>query len=147
MLHTRQRTNHAQRIAFLTLTVLLIGFALLSYQSRAARVNTSNAPPLPAPTCVPPPPNMTLWLPGDGDAKDLVDSNHGTLQNGALANGAGKVGQAFSLDGIDDYVSVANAPELNVGTGDFSMDAWIKTNCSGLQTDRKSTRLNSSHIP
>jgi uncharacterized repeat protein (TIGR01451 family) len=70
---------------------------------------------------------MTAWLPGDGNANNLIDSNHGALQNGALASGAGKVSQAFSLNGVDDFVSVANAAALNVGTGNFSMDAWIKT--------------------
>ncbi len=88
--------------------------------------------PLPAPTCAPPPPNMTAWFPGEGDASNLIDSNHGAL-HGGLGFAAGKVGQALNLDGLDDYVSVANAPALNFGTGDFSIDAWVKTTSTGLQ--------------
>ena len=48
-----------------------------------------------------------------------------------MVNGAatvpGKVGEAFSFDGVDDYVSVPDSLNLNFGTGDFTVDAWIKT--------------------
>src|SRR5262245_17110647 len=55
-------------------------------------------------TCTPPPPNVVSWWPGDGNANDIQRSNNGTLQNGA-AFAPGYVGQAFSFDGINDYVS------------------------------------------
>ena len=35
-------------------------------------------------------------------------------------------GQALACDG-DDYVSVSDDPSLNIGTGDFAIEAWIKT--------------------
>lgn len=75
-------------------------------------------------TCVPPPSGMVAWLPGDGNANDIIGDNEGTLQNGATF-AAGKVAQAFSLDGMDDYVSVANTPSLDFGTGDFTLDLWV----------------------
>jgi len=36
-------------------------------------------------------------------------------------------GGALSFDGIDDYVEINDDPSLNFGSGDFSVDAWIKT--------------------
>jgi len=39
------------------------------------------------------------WWQAENNAKDSVDSNHGTLVGGGYMEGA--VGQAFSLDGVD----------------------------------------------
>ncbi|MGH9945549.1 MAG: hypothetical protein ACRD9R_24610, partial [Pyrinomonadaceae bacterium] len=50
--------------------------------------------------CLPPPAGMVAWYPGDGNADNLVGVNNGTLQNGATF-APGKVGQAFSFDGVD----------------------------------------------
>jgi hypothetical protein len=44
----------------------------------------------------------------DGNCLDSARANHGALQNGA-GFGPGIVGQAFQLDGVNDYVS---APEI-----------------------------------
>src|SRR5438105_9651082 len=60
-------------------------------------------------TCAPPPPDIVSWWPGDGDANDIQGNNDGTLQNGATF-AAGLVGQAFSFDGVNDYVEVQNSP-------------------------------------
>src|SRR5262249_31312587 len=87
--------------------------------------STSTPTPTPTPTCTSPPPNMVSWWPGDGNANDIKDGNNGTLENGATF-AAGLVGQAFSLDGIDDFVNVGNAPNLHVSAGNFTVDAWVK---------------------
>jgi hypothetical protein len=73
---------------------------------------------------------MVAWWPGDGNANDIVGSNHGTLMNGATF-AAGKVGQAFSLDGVDDGISILKSSNLNMGAGDFSIDAWVKFTQTG----------------
>ena len=74
--------------------------------------------------CVPPPPGLVSWWPGDGDANDITDGNHGTLQNGA-AFASGKVGQAFSMDGVDDYIQFGDILDgLSIG---FTLDAWVRT--------------------
>lgn len=62
-------------------------------------------------------------------------SNKGTIKNGAFftddtpnkiaGHGTGKY--ALSFDGIDDYVDAGNNNALNTGTGDFTIEAWIKT--------------------
>ena len=54
--------------------------------------------------CAPPASNLVSWWPGEGDASDIQGPNDGTLQNG-VAFATGRVGQAFSMDGVDDYVN------------------------------------------
>ena len=76
-------------------------------------------------SCVSPPAGMISWVPGDGHPKDLIGANPGTLKNGAMF-APGMVGQAFSLDGVNDYVELPSDPSLNIGTGDLTIDAWIK---------------------
>ena len=50
---------------------------------------------------------VSHWT-GDNTAADAVGTNHGTLINGTTYV-AGQVGQAFSLDGIDDRIGVADS--------------------------------------
>jgi hypothetical protein len=66
---------------------------------------------------------MISWWPGDGNADDIQDENDGTLQNGATF-ASGKVGQGFSLDGVDDYVDVVDA--TNLKPDQLTVDAWIQ---------------------
>lgn len=47
-----------------------------------------------AQVCTPPPSGLVSWWPGDGDANDFADGNHGTLRNGATFD-SGLVGQAL----------------------------------------------------
>jgi len=75
--------------------------------------------------CLPPPAGLVGWWPGDGDADDVVGDNDGTLVNGATF-GAGMVAAAFNLDGVDDYVDVPHAENLNFGMNEFSVDLWVK---------------------
>ena len=65
---------------------------------------------------------MIDWWPGDGNANDIVGSNDGTPVNGATF-AAGLIGQAFSLDGVDDSVSFGNTIG-NLGTADFTVDLF-----------------------
>ncbi|GEM_PF-6916283 len=67
-----------------------------------------------------PPPNMVSWWTGDGNAQDFIGSNHGTLMNGA-AFASGKAGQAFSLDGINDYINVGRTDFTNT----LTIEAWV----------------------
>ena len=74
--------------------------------------------------CVAPPSGLVSWWPGDGNANDIADSNHGTLQNGATF-APGKVDQAFSFDGIDDFVSIPDPDNIENPTGTITV--WVKT--------------------
>jgi hypothetical protein len=38
---------------------------------------------------------------------------------------------AYRFDGTDDYIAVPNSPSLQIGTGDYTIAAWIKTTAVG----------------
>ncbi len=73
--------------------------------------------------CTPPPSGMVSWWPGDGTANDIKGTNDGTLQNGATF-APGKVGQAFSFDGVNDAFVAPLLVSYSTGS---SFDAWVKT--------------------
>jgi photosystem II stability/assembly factor-like uncharacterized protein len=81
--------------------------------------------------CIASPVGVVSWWPADGDADDIVGGNNGALQNGATF-AAGRVGQAFSLDGVDDYVATTNNFIITETTG-FTVEFWF--NPTGLPTD------------
>jgi hypothetical protein len=54
------------------------------------------------------------------------EGNHATPQ-GTVAAVDGVSGKAIGLDGAGDYLSVPDAAELNVGSGDFTVVAWVKS--------------------
>ena len=58
-------------------------------------------------------------------ASDTAGGHTGVLQNGA-AWVAGRSGNAVALDGIDDYVRVTDNDTLDVGTGNFTIAAWVR---------------------
>lgn len=83
------------------------------------------------PVCVPPPMNMVAWWPLDelagGTSEDIIAGHNGTYVNVPVPLAGQYVDNALCFDGINSYVNVPDAPGLNFGTGDFSIDAWIKT--------------------
>lgn len=93
---------------------------------------------LPLVPCTPPPPQMAAWWPLDETSGVTAADIAGFPTNGAHVNGpapvAGKVAGALGFDGVNDYVQVANHASLNFGTGNLSIDAWIRTSAtSGIQ--------------
>lgn len=76
-------------------------------------------------TCTPPPSGMTAWWAGDGNANDIQGSNNGTLMNGATI-ATGEVGQAFSFDGVNDFVDVPTSSGLPIST--WTIDFWFFLN-------------------
>ena len=59
----------------------------------------------------------------DGDYLDSTDGNDGSPVNGT-AFAAGNLGQAFSFDGVDDYVQVGDKANLRITDG-LTVSAWI----------------------
>src|SRR5262245_2024985 len=55
--------------------------------------------------CAQPPQGIIGWWNAEGNARDIVGANNGSLENGATF-GTGMVGQAFQFDGINDFVKV-----------------------------------------
>ncbi len=88
--------------------------------------------------CVTPPAaaNMVAWWPLDESTGTASADLAGFANNGAQVNGptavAGVVGGALSFDGNDDYLEVADHAELQLGTGDFSFDAWVQTSANDM---------------
>ena len=74
-------------------------------------------------TCVPSPSGIEVWFPGDGYSSDIRGGLNGTLKNGATF-APGKVRQAFSFDGVDDFVEVPDAPALTPPNG-ITLAAWV----------------------
>ncbi len=75
-------------------------------------------------------PDLISWWDGDTvsgtTAFDIQDGNNGTLMNGATT-APGKVGKAFSLDGVDDYIEIADNINLKP-TNAITVNAWVKSN-------------------
>jgi hypothetical protein len=69
--------------------------------------------------------SLVAWYPFDGNANDYSGNNfHGTVFGAGLANDySGKPNSAYSFDGVNDYIE---ADGYDIGTGDFSLAAWIK---------------------
>jgi hypothetical protein len=74
------------------------------------------------------PEDMISYWKGDSDASDYYGSNDGSYNGSGYVTG--KVNQAFSFDGVDDYVEVPDSSSLQLGTGDFTLEAWIKASAS-----------------
>jgi hypothetical protein len=76
-----------------------------------------------SPSCVQPAADLVSWWPADGDVEDFVGMNVGALVNGATF-APGFVGQAFSLDGVNDFIEIPDAPNLNFSSA-ITIQAWI----------------------
>ena len=75
---------------------------------------------------------VSYWR-AENNACDAADGNHGTPVGGTTF-AAGKVGQAFSLDGANDYVSVPSTG-VPVGGSPRTVKLWIKPDASSLAAD------------
>ena len=73
--------------------------------------------------CSVPPSGLVSWWTGEGNGNDAVGGNNGTL-GGHVTFVPGVVGQAFSFDGVGDYVFLGNPTNLHLQ--DLTIDAWIK---------------------
>jgi hypothetical protein len=65
----------------------------------------------------------TAYWSAEGNANDVVGTNHGTLQNGASFD-TGQFGQAFDLTGSSDLVSMAQ-PVKFTAVEDFTISLWV----------------------
>lgn len=107
------------------LTLLLAAASVVG--CAASPANAQGLPGSVSAPCAPQPAGAAAWYPGNGTAEDVQGGNHGTLQGGAYFTKGGKVGPAFLLDGVDDFVHVPASGSLNVGAGDgLTVEMWIK---------------------
>ena len=85
--------------------------------------------------CVPPPSGLLSWWPAENDAGDAAGTSAAQLMYGARF-APGLVGQAFSLNGTNDYVRLPDnlfpfPPNAPAGTP-FSFETWFKTPSGGV---------------
>jgi serine/threonine protein kinase len=71
---------------------------------------------------------LVAWWRADGNAKDSVGGNHGTLKGG-VTFAPGIAGKAFDFNGKDAYIQIPNNANLNPGAA-FSVEFWVKANPS-----------------
>ena len=71
---------------------------------------------------------IAVWLFDEGrgeTARDLSGNGHkATLQDGAQW-ADGKFGSGLSFDGQNDYVSIGESPDWDLGSGDFTIMLWF----------------------
>lgn len=116
--------NIITRIKML-LTLVLAAASVVAFDASPARAQ--GLPGSVSAPCAPQPSGAVAWYPGNGTAEDVQGGNHGTLQGGAAFTKGGKVGSAFLLDGVDDFISVPASNSLNVGAGGgLTVELWIK---------------------
>ncbi|MCX6702567.1 MAG: prepilin-type N-terminal cleavage/methylation domain-containing protein [Candidatus Wolfebacteria bacterium] len=73
----------------------------------------------------------------DEGSGTLYDSsgrgNNGTQAGGVTYGVAGRVGNALSFDGLDDYVTAPDSSSLNFGTRSYSVSLWVKKGTTAVQ--------------
>lgn len=89
-----------------------------------------SAPRLDAQSCTSPPSNLRAWFTLDETSgttvTDEIASLTGTAYGALIAPGKVANGRAFSAQS-SSYVRVPDNFRLDLGTADFTIDAWIKT--------------------
>jgi len=87
--------------------------------------------------CLAPPRGMVAWYPLDEKsvsvrAEDIVWDRDGYFQGTTAI--PGMVGGARRFNGVSDYIAVPSAAQHKFGTGDFSVDLWVRSTAgNGLQ--------------
>ena len=87
--------------------------------------------------CVAPPSGLVLWLPFDEGIGSITANLAATGNPGILTNnpnhGAGYVRNGLCFSG-NSGVYVPDYAGIDIGTGDFTIDAWVSTSGAGPQT-------------
>jgi hypothetical protein len=113
--------------------------AVMSHVRRIARVGAWGSPtivvlllsfaPAAHSACVDAPPGAVAWWALDEQngptAYDSAGQNNGNYANEPTPT-PGYVRNALLFDGVDDHILVPDDDSLDFGTGDFSIEAWVK---------------------
>jgi hypothetical protein len=79
------------------------------------------------PPCAVAPPGLVSWWAGEGDARDSVGGNNGTI-GGNTSFAPGLVGQAFVFDGTGTGIRIGNPANLQLQN--FTIEGWIRRGSS-----------------
>jgi hypothetical protein len=74
-------------------------------------------------SCLPVPSESVSWYRAEGNALSTIGTSDGTTVGGTSYT-SGKVGQAFSFDGVDDGVTI---PSQNIGNS-YTIEMWVRLN-------------------
>jgi hypothetical protein len=92
----------------------------------------------PSAPCVEAPTNLVLWLPfdeinGSTSANLAAPADPGTQVGNPTPILYAYVANSLSFNGVNQYVTVPDYPAIEIGTNDFTIDAWVQypTNSSG----------------
>jgi len=78
---------------------------------------------------------LVVWYKFEDDANDSSGNGINGVENGFPFYTAGKIGQAISLDGVDDFVDIDNA---NIVTGNMTIALWMQPRNMPYTTDYRS---------
>lgn len=70
--------------------------------------------------------SLKVWLPLNGNLKNLGTGNVTVTNYGATVDNDGKTGKCYSFDGSDDRIQISNAPQPT----DISVAMWFKRNAT-----------------
>ncbi|MFC1788117.1 LamG-like jellyroll fold domain-containing protein [Patescibacteria group bacterium] len=117
---SRRQRQYAMSV-IVGLAIFLVG-GILMYSGENALKQSIQAE-----GCLAEPSGLVGWWNADEilatTAYDIKSSNPGELKYGATS-ASGKVGQAFSFDGSDDYIEMNASSDFDIGTS-FTIDAWV----------------------
>ena len=87
---------------------------------------------------------VAYWKMGEssGDLLDSVGSDDATLFGSPTQGASGKIGNACSFDGTDDYAQ----PNIAIKTAPFTISFWLKQNVTPLQYDVITGRMTNSNF-
>jgi hypothetical protein len=68
-------------------------------------------------------PGLVAWYSGEGNTHSAGGGPEGTAVGG-VTFAPGKVGQAFSFNGVDSYVDLGNDPSLDI-PGNLTVETWV----------------------
>jgi len=74
------------------------------------------------------------WWPKNGNANDESgNGNHGTVYGATLTTDRfGNQNGAYNFDGVDDFINVADHPDLRLVNTNFTLSTWYKVHSFGL---------------
>jgi hypothetical protein len=117
------------RILFLTAVLFGCMAALTAAQPHPPPGPCCWPPPCTC-ACLTPPSHMVGWWTLDEAGPAFYDRALGDTGTGfnTIHLTGGINGGAVRFDGSTSFISVADQPAINFGTGDFSIDLWLRTN-------------------
>lgn len=109
----------------------VVSFAVHAFSEFRVHINIGSA----CGECVDPPPGVQAWYTGDLCLpQDLLGNHDGTFVGLPFCPAHWKVGGgALGCSSGGTYVTVPNDCDLVPGDGDYSLNAWVRTNGTGIQ--------------